>query len=287
MLPGDQLERSGMPFFRKGTRGINLLKIHGALDVFTFRDGKDLLKILPLGKGVDALVQALRSTNEELLYRPQLPVGATNEIIYADKMGEMQFLRRSLLAGAFKFDSRSTQVLPRRLLEHFQSYINFVQSLVCIGYGFGDNHINRVIREWLEFSNDRRLVIVDPIITSVPEPLLHLALQIELYNTSGTDYLDSCARITRSKREANKKKLAAWFRRNGETATVAFQAFCREYHIEKLMKWINTLPVRNGDIDLESLGSSIDQLIQDAKEQIPNVEEVIEGFLEAQNNTTR
>ena len=53
VLPGDNLESSTMSFFQHGTRGINLLKIHGALDIFTFRDGKDLLKILPLGDGVD------------------------------------------------------------------------------------------------------------------------------------------------------------------------------------------------------------------------------------------
>ena len=50
VLPGQHLESSGMPFFTHGVRGVNLLKIHGALDIFTFRDGKDLLKLLPAWK---------------------------------------------------------------------------------------------------------------------------------------------------------------------------------------------------------------------------------------------
>ena len=73
------------------------------------------------------------------MYRPDLKVRPTNEIAYEDKNGILQFLRRSLLAGAFKFDSRHSQVLPLRLLEHFRSNLNYVDVLICIGYGFGDN----------------------------------------------------------------------------------------------------------------------------------------------------
>ncbi len=128
VLTGEHLKNSAMPFLRHGQEGVNLLKIHGALDVFAFRDGKDLLKILPLGEGVDGVLAAIRAANEELVYRdpgaPERAVKATNEIAYADEAGEMQFLRRSLLAGAYKFDQRWSQVVPLRLLEHFKSNIN-------------------------------------------------------------------------------------------------------------------------------------------------------------------
>ena len=112
VLRGHDLEQSGMSFFRQGTHGINLLKLHGALDIFTFRDGKDLLKILPTQNSVDGVLETLRVTNEELNYYPENPVMATNEIVYADETGEMQFLRRSLLAGAYKFNPKTSQALP-------------------------------------------------------------------------------------------------------------------------------------------------------------------------------
>ena len=115
VLPGRDLEQSAMPFFRQGTHGINLLKLHGALDIFTFRDGKDLLKILPIENNVDGVLETLRVTNEELNYNPANPVMATNEIVYADETGEMQFLRRSLLAGAYKFNPID---LPPRVVPH-------------------------------------------------------------------------------------------------------------------------------------------------------------------------
>jgi hypothetical protein len=69
----------------------------------------------------------------------------------------MQFLRRSLLAGAFKFDDRREQVLSRRFLEQFRSNINWVTKLVCIGYSFGDIHVNGVVLGWLEVATERRL----------------------------------------------------------------------------------------------------------------------------------
>ena len=216
VLPGEHLgsESFAMPFFRNGTRGINLLKIHGALDVFTFRDGNDILRILPLGDSADGPLRALRATNEDLQYRPELRVRATNEIVYADEAGETQFLRRSLLAGAFKFDPRHTQVLPSRLIEHFRSYLNSLRSLVCIGYGFGDGHINAKICEWVEFSKDRRLIIVAPDINQVPATLLHFAPQVELHSLKATEYLDSCAGIVRSRDEIMDKRLAGWKCRN-------------------------------------------------------------------------
>ena len=199
VLPRIHLESLAIPFFQNSTRGINLLKIHGALDVFTFRDGHDLLKIRPLQGDVDGIFKALKSTNEDL--RSPHPLRVTNEIVYADDADELQFLRRSLLTGAFKFDSRNSQVLPKRLLRHFSSYINSLRTLVCIGYGFGDSHINNVIRNWLEIGADRRIWVVDPNLEAIPPMLRHLAPQVELHSLNATDFLDRYAGISRSSRE--------------------------------------------------------------------------------------
>jgi len=106
-----------MPFFARGRKGINLLKIHGSLDTFTFRDGKDYLRLIPDKVSVEGICSTLRMANEQLHYTDDLlggKVHASNEIAYADDDGEMQFLRRSILTGAFKFDSRVNQVLPKR-----------------------------------------------------------------------------------------------------------------------------------------------------------------------------
>ena len=274
-----------MPFFSHGARGVNLLKIHGALDIFTFRNGKDLLKIPPLGNGVDGPLETLRSTNEELVYRPDVPIRATNEIAYADQTGELQFLRRSLLAGAFKFNSQHSQVLPTHLLQHFRSYINNIYTLVCIGYVFADDHINKIIREWLEFSRVRRLEIVAPDIDSVPQSFLHIASQIKLHTSTATDYFDEYAGIVRSTHEVNHKKFVSLIRRNKKAVISEFLKFSRERQADKLVEIFKSPPLCDGNIDEVSLGVPFDEFIHEEVRRISTPVEIIDAFVNSREGT--
>jgi hypothetical protein len=211
VLTKQEIEKGPLYFPNPLQHGIYLLKIHGALDIFTFNEGQDLLKLKALAPGFDGIIAALRAANEDLLYAttawPGGRVKTTNEITYADDQGVMQFLRRSLLAGAYKYDEREQQVLPLKMLAHFQQNINFVTNLVCIGYGFGDVHINYVLRRWLEFSAQRRLEIVDPFAKGIPSFLLHLSPQVTVTNSDATEYLDARAGIERSARDRLEKRV--------------------------------------------------------------------------------
>jgi hypothetical protein len=210
VISAAELER-GLPFFRPGTHGINLLKIHGALDIFTFDNGRDLLRLLPQDCSTEGVIETLRIANEELRYvdaSSGRQAKATNEIAYADEQEEMQFLRRTLLAGAFKFDARRGQVLPKQMLTHFRSNLNSVTRLICVGYGFGDAHINGVMREWLEFSPARTLEIVAPKLTVLPPSLLHLARQVTVVDAAASTYFDQVGGIARSEEERLERRLA-------------------------------------------------------------------------------
>jgi hypothetical protein len=196
LLPGDQFDKSGFKFLPPGVNGINLLQIHGSLTVFTCNDGRDLAKISPAEQTVSGIIDGLRQANEQLIYIEPgwpRPVKATNEIAYADNDGEMQFLRRTLLAGAHKFDRKRFQVLPVALLEHFRSYLNSVSTLICVGYGFGDTHINQLLKDWLEFSSIRTIEIVGPDAKHLPAFVAHLASQVSLVDSSATNYFERYA----------------------------------------------------------------------------------------------
>lgn len=279
VLPGQHLESSAMPFFPHGVHGVNLLKIHGALDIFTFRDGEDLLKLLPMEDNIDGPIKALRSANQELVYRPDVPIRATNEIAYAGRSGELQFLRRSLLAGAFKFNSRHTQVLPTELLKHFRSNINYVSEIVCIGYAFSDDHINLIIREWLEFDNRRRLEIVDPCVADVPDTLLHIASQVTLQKCGATDYLDGHAGIVRSSDEVNLKKLASLLRQDKKGTMSDLLRFSREKQIGEVLELVKNLPLREGNVDEDALEVSLDELVQREARRFSTPIELIDAFV--------
>jgi hypothetical protein len=165
--------------------------------VFTAHDSHDLIKLAPVGDGVGGVLVSLRAANEKLVYVvPDIPHGkvkATNEITYADETGEMQFLRRTILSGAYKFDRRSTQVLPPAILDQFRTGLNRVLHLICIGYGCGDLHINQIIRDWLEFSSERKLELVGPGTVACPPFLGHVASQVILRDEFATDYLQQYA----------------------------------------------------------------------------------------------
>lgn len=200
-------------FFPKSpVRGINLLKLHGALDIFTFNNGEDLLKFRPEGDGVAAVFATLRAANEDLIYlEPDMPGGKArtiNEITYSDNEGIMQFLRRSLLAGTHKFDDHHPQTLPKSMLKHFRVNLNFVTKLVCIGYGFGDQHVNNILGDWLKSSASRHLEIVAPGISVIPDFLRHMAPEVSLMNKGATDYLDAIAGINRPHSEQIEKEVA-------------------------------------------------------------------------------
>jgi hypothetical protein len=203
-------------YFPPGTRGINLLKIHGGLDVFAFREGEEFLKILPTDPSPAGVLDALRVVNTEV-YSPTIRrnrVHTVNEIAYEDDAGITQFLRRSIVAGAFKFDGRSQQILPNEFLAMFRVQIDRVSMLVSIGYGFGDSHINEVIRTWLERDATRRLEIVGPNEGAVPTGLVHLSPQITRTVATATEYLDRYAGIVRSRTDVLLKRLAQWTRDN-------------------------------------------------------------------------
>jgi hypothetical protein len=256
------LEHGCMYFPNPLRPGICLLKVHGSLDTFTFNDGKDVLRLLPQAPGSAGTIDALRAANSDLFYPHPGALGGrakgVNEIIYADDAGEMQFLRRSLLAGAYKFDARANQTLPKSLLKHFRQNMNFVTELVCIGYSFGDVHINLAIRDWLEFSADRRLEIVAPGIEEIPRDFLHLARQVSLTNSGCTDYLDARAGIERTETEQLEKKIGTITRKLGvvrsRQAMSSFLAADRERVGQALRAELEAVPVRDGAPDLAALG---------------------------------
>ena len=284
-----QFERQELNFFQPGEEGINLLKIHGSLDEFAFNNGHDLLKLVPENTCALGVISVLRNANDEVRYiDPRWPGGtvkARNEIAYADSEGEMQFLRRTPLAGAFKFQDRSSQTVPNELLGHFALSLAYLSRLICVGYSFGDHHVNQAIRAWLESSETRRLTIVDPSIEHVPASLRHLAPQVELVKKNTTDYLDEAANISRPRSEEIERQFAMLTREKErhEVALLIDQYMDQSMKdiVDKMVEWAKTLPWRDGSIDLEALGLTMEEFLEVAKEKVPvsSPEDALEDFL--------
>jgi len=195
VISEENLKRGHLHLFGCGQHGINLLKLHGSLDVFAFRDGCDLCRLRPHGQGLRGILAPLHSLNDEIgNWTNGRGPHLTNEIVYADTTGEMQFLRRTLLAGVHKFEKHEPQVMPHRMLDLFRSSINYVTRLYAVGYSFRDGHVNRVLRDWLEFSEGRSLVIANPNQARLPIELAHVAPQVTLRRQSAGDFFASFRR---------------------------------------------------------------------------------------------
>ena len=196
LLTDAELSDGQLHFFKTGWPGINLLKLHGALDVFTYGNGKDLIRIKPDEYTFDAIIDALQIVNEGLL-DPNLvssmvpdPLAIMNKIPYLDADDRPQLLGRTLLASTACITDPYPQLMQRRLLEYFRAHLAMVDRLVAIGSSMSDPEINAIIGEWLESGHGRSLLLVMPAITKVPSFLAPLASQVELVPASATTYLE-------------------------------------------------------------------------------------------------
>jgi hypothetical protein len=196
VLSEAELASGELHFLNTGWPGINLLKVHGALDVFSYGDGRDLLRLKPEDQTFDAIIDALQIANEGLL-DPNLasslvpdPLALANKMPYIDSDGQPQLLGRTLLASASRLTDPYPPLMQRRLLEYFRANLARADRLVAIGYSMGDAEINEILGEWLEASGTRQLEIVMPGITQVPPFLQALSAQVELTPASATTYLE-------------------------------------------------------------------------------------------------
>jgi len=190
----ERLSRAAMAakdydFFRPGETGINLIKLHGSLDIFGQGDDLNYLKVASKDGSARSYVDQLRSLEAvDLALGRNHGVRANNEHSYLDMQGEIQFLRNSLLSGAHKFSPRMSQIAPPEFLSLFRGSLNYASELVSIGYGFGDQHINEPMVEWLSQVRQRRLTIVNPGITRCPDRFGHLCGQVSLVTEGARDY---------------------------------------------------------------------------------------------------
>ena len=222
-LSRKNIESNNYDFFNTGEYGINLVKMHGSLDIFgqeaEINNKLNYLKIKPKNLNCAGYTTELEKVNTQLHH----PLGKpTNEIAYADEEGEMQFLRYSLLSGAHKFTGKIEQIAPPEFLGLFKSYANIADEIICIGYGFGDRHINDIIDNWLSISNEKNIEIINPNINNVPASLAHLSLQISIKNIGYIDYflsLDSSKDsplnlLERTDRSFQRDKVRQWIKIN-------------------------------------------------------------------------
>lgn len=192
-LTQTQMEQGRFNFFKDGEVGVNLYKLHGGLDTFLFNDCNDFVRFYPPTNKPGNSIQLLgQLQHERHRIEKEDGVRTTGIMTLKDSGGDEHFFDISLVTGAFKFQrGRNSAVGLTIFFERFKSDIYKVQELICVGYGFGDLHVNEVISRWLCSSGENKLVIVDPFLHKLPPFLLHLKRQTEVHKTTFLGFLTS------------------------------------------------------------------------------------------------
>jgi hypothetical protein len=196
LLTDAEMAGARLHFFGPGQPGINLLKLHGALDVFTLGDSRDLIRLVPAEETFDAIIDALQIANEGLLDQSLaaklIPdtLAVTNRIPYLDAQNQPQLLGRTLLASAARLADPCPQLMQRRWLEYFRASLGQIGRLVALGCSLTDGDVNEIVHEWLQADAGRRLEIVAPGSPQVPAFLAPLSAQVDLVGASATIYLE-------------------------------------------------------------------------------------------------
>lgn len=156
------------PGFLKGTRGFNLIKLHGGLSEFTYQDGT-LLCNLRLGN-----MSSLELAQNFLLYRRMAyyesgePVLMGQDRAISDFNGKFDIISKSVLTGGRKYSGTSKIKEGDEKLQILDGVLIGLDELTIIGYGFGDEHINFRISNAMLLNPKLRITIVDPYRFDIP-----------------------------------------------------------------------------------------------------------------------
>lgn len=191
-LTKEQMDSGNLNFFVPEEKGVNLIKLHGSLDIFAVEDKNLYLKFAPSasegsGTYLQEIIRAEKHSHEVCAQMQSRTVGELNVL---DINGELQFLRRSLLSGAHKFQGSFDQIAPLAFFKEFKNRMALVTELDVIGYGFGDFHINSVLSQWLS-EKSGSINIYDPYRKNVPSDFENNGGKVKIINGGLTTYFSN------------------------------------------------------------------------------------------------
>lgn len=196
VLTDAEMAEGALPFWVPGRPGINLLKLHGALDTFSLDGGRDLIRIKPADDTFDAIIDALQIANEGLL-DPTLTaslipdaLAVSNQLPWVDDQGTLRLLGRTLRASAARLTDPFPQLMHRRRLEYFRGSLAQVGRLVAIGCSLADAEVNEIVLDWLAGDPRRHFEVVRPGPPALPGCFAPHGAQVELTPASATTYLE-------------------------------------------------------------------------------------------------
>ncbi len=157
--------------FLKDVPGFNLIKLHGGLSEFSYRDNSLLCNLkLPKPSSSD-LAGDFKLYRQMAYYENGAPGLDGQDGGISDLDGNFDIIHRSMLTGGRKYSGTSKVKEGEEKLQILDSVLGQLDELTVIGYGFGDEHINFRISNAMVLNKKLRIIIVDPYRSVIPSCL--------------------------------------------------------------------------------------------------------------------
>lgn len=265
-LTREEIAAGDLHFGPSNRRGVNLVKLHGSLDVFGYDELKTYLRVRPVAHGSTGWLTAVESIERDmhaLHDGKRFPV--IGEICTRDTTGEIQFLRRTVVAGMLKFDRQLTYNAPVELLRYFSRKLDDFDTLVVIGYSWSDAHVNGPVENWLTRRPKARVVVVNP--RGLPPSMSAIADRCEVLPYGAAEYLSVHRWAKFLRLDCLKRQLRLKARRNPVFAASFAEA------MGKLQT--DAIAMVPGLVEAERQGASVDALAA----KVPSLEAMLENVL--------
>jgi hypothetical protein len=157
--------------FLKGKPGFNLMKLHGGLSEFRYKDGTLLCNLQLDKQSSPGLAREFGLCRQMAYFENGEPVLDGQDHGISDLDGNFDLISRSMLTGGRKYSGTSKIKDGEEKLQILDSILRGLDELTVIGYGFGDEHINFRLSNAMLLNDKLRIVVVDPHRTDTPRCL--------------------------------------------------------------------------------------------------------------------
>lgn len=158
--------------FFKEIRGINLVKLHGGLNEFGYKDNSLMCNMNLNGLTANELIINFQKFKTMGFYYKYKKVPHSGQDMFiTNNDNEFDIISKSMLTGGNKYSNTSNIKKGEEKLKVFEKILSEINELTIIGYGFGDEHINFRLSNAMVVNKDLSIKIVEPLSINIPECL--------------------------------------------------------------------------------------------------------------------
>lgn len=152
-----------------GQKGINLIKLHGGLGEFEYKDGSIICNLDVTKSNSQEFINEFTKSRNLAFYRSGFPLDGGRDSIVTNGDGELDILTKAMLTGGSKYSTTIEIKKKEEKLNLVDRVLKTAKKITIIGYGFGDKHVNFKISNAMVMNNEMKLIIVDPCHNKLPE----------------------------------------------------------------------------------------------------------------------